>query len=433
MAGDDRKEMIRFTGVDKVYRLGQINSGTLRRDLESWWALKRGREDPNRKIGQEKRLEDGVFYALKGIDLSVRQGERLGIIGGNGAGKSTLLKLISRVTVPTAGKIDLYGRVTSMLEVGTGFNGEMTGLENIYMNGAILGMTTAEIDDILEEIIDFSEIREFINTPVKRYSSGMYVKLAFSVAAHLRSRILIMDEVLAVGDIAFQKKCIEKMRQAAADEDRTVLYVSHNMNTIRELCSRCIVLDEGRIVFDGDTEEAIGFYSSYLLGGEEREKNLSGAPRRSRSITGKCRVDSVEVLNRDIKAAEQLEFSVRICSSVSCGDAVIRAVVSNASGTIVGMAYSEPFPLTEGEQAVSFAFPASPLAPGGYVMDLAVCEKSYTGLLRHDFVNRALSFRVEEDPASPLPWSVAAWGSVHLEELHVKGIVHEETQKDSGT
>lgn len=259
---ENREVAIRLSGVKKMYRLGQIGGGSLQADLQSWWARKRGREDPNLKIGQEDRarLVGQSFMALNGIDLTVYQGEALGIIGSNGAGKSTMLKLLSRVTAPTEGDIDIYGRIASMLEVGTGFNGEMTGRENIYMNGAILGMTRAEIDAKIEDIIEFSEVRDFIDTPVKRYSSGMYVKLAFSVAAHLDSEIMIMDEVLAVGDMAFQKKCLDKMRDAANTQGRTVLYVSHNMNTIRQLCDRCIVLDKGKIVFDGDAEEAIGVY-----------------------------------------------------------------------------------------------------------------------------------------------------------------------------
>ena len=198
-----------------MYKLGQIGGGSLQADLQSWWARKRGKEDPNSLIGQEQRLLGKTFMALNGIDLTVYKGEALGIIGSNGAGKSTMLKLLSRVTAPTVGEIDIYGRIASMLEVGTGFNGEMTGRENVYMNGAILGMTKAEIDAKMEDIIEFSEVREFIDTPVKRYSSGMYVKLAFSVAAHLDSEIMIMDEVLAVGDMAFQKKCLDKMREAA--------------------------------------------------------------------------------------------------------------------------------------------------------------------------------------------------------------------------
>jgi len=207
---ETREISISVSNVKKMYRLGQIGGGTLQGDLQSWWARLRGKEDPNSKIGTEQRLYGQTFMALNGVDLTVYKGEALGIIGGNGAGKSTLLKLLSRVTAPTEGEIDLYGRVASMLEVGTGFNAEMTGRENIYMNGAILGMTKAEINNKMEEIIDFSEVREFIDTPVKRYSSGMYVKLAFSVAAHLDSEIMIMDEVLAVGDMAFQKNVLIK-------------------------------------------------------------------------------------------------------------------------------------------------------------------------------------------------------------------------------
>lgn len=257
---EEQEVAIQLTGVKKMYKLGQIGGGTLQGDFQSWWAKIRGKEDPNSKIGQEERLVGQTFMALNGIDLTIYKGEALGIIGGNGAGKSTLLKLLSRVTAPTAGEIDIYGRIASMLEVGTGFNGEMTGRENVYMNGAILGMTKAEIDEKMEQIIEFSEVREFIDTPVKRYSSGMYVKLAFSVAAHLDSEIMIMDEVLAVGDMAFQKKCLAKMRDAAKKESRTVLYVSHNMSTIRQLCDRCIVLDKGKIVFEGNVENAISVY-----------------------------------------------------------------------------------------------------------------------------------------------------------------------------
>lgn len=257
---ENREVAIQLSGIKKMYKLGQIGGGTLQGDLQSWWARVRGKEDPNTKIGQEQRIMGQTFMALNGVDLKVYKGEALGIIGGNGAGKSTLLKLLSRVTAPTAGDIDIYGRITSMLEVGTGFNGEMTGRENIYLNGAILGMTKAEIDTKMEQIIEFSEVRDFIDTPVKRYSSGMYVKLAFSVAAHLDSEIMIMDEVLAVGDMAFQQKCLSKMRDAANEEGRTVLYVSHNMNTIRQLCDRCIVLDKGKIIFEGNVEEAIGIY-----------------------------------------------------------------------------------------------------------------------------------------------------------------------------
>lgn len=263
----DKNCVIKTENLQKEYRLGVIGTGTLRHDLQSWYAKKRGKEDPNRRIGTRDYQSGDTFLALDGIDLEVFRGERVGIIGANGAGKSTLLKLLSRITAPTEGHIAYRGRIASMLEIGTGFHGELTGRENVYLNGAILGMTRAEVDKKIDQIIEFSECEKFIDTPVKRYSSGMFVKLAFSVAAHLDAEILIMDEVLAVGDMKFQKKCIAKMRELAVSENRTVLYVSHNMSTIQELCSRCIVLDHGKKVYDGEVDEAIKLY----MGGDNDE------------------------------------------------------------------------------------------------------------------------------------------------------------------
>ena len=253
--------MLKIDNVSKQYKLGQIGGTTLRDELQRLRAKRKGLEDPTKRIGAKEYKPGETFMALDGVSFEVKKGERVGIIGRNGAGKSTLLKLISRVTAPTGGSIGLNGRVASMLEVGTGFHPELTGRENIYMNGAILGMTKAEIDRKIEDIIDFSEVRQFIDTPVKRYSSGMYVKLAFSVAAHLDSEIMILDEVLAVGDMAFLKKCLDKMSDVSRTQGRTILYVSHNMNTIRQLCDRVVVLDHGKVVFDGDVENGIGIYT----------------------------------------------------------------------------------------------------------------------------------------------------------------------------
>ena len=274
-SGQLSRPAIVIRGLKKQYRLGAIGGKTLQGELQSWWARKRGKEDPNLRIGTRTDLIGKKFMALDGINLDIAQGETVGIIGANGAGKSTLLKVLSRITAPTEGDIDIYGRITSMLEVGTGFHGEMTGRENVYMNGAILGMTRSEIDSQLDKIIEFSEIGEFIDTPVKRYSSGMFVKLAFSVAAHLKSEIMIMDEVLAVGDMAFQHKCLDKMREAADVEGRTVLYVSHNMNTIRRLCQRCIVLENGKIIYDGDVEHAIALYMDRSAGQNQVDLDLT--------------------------------------------------------------------------------------------------------------------------------------------------------------
>lgn len=249
--------VIRVENLHKTYRRGRIGGGTLSRDLQSAWARLRGKEDPNKGLGTQKR---DAFSALSGLNFEIHRGEVVGIVGRNGAGKSTLLKIISRITAPSEGAVYIRGSVSSMLEIGTGFHAELTGRENIYLNGAILGMSRREIDRKIEDIIAFSECEAFIDTPVKRYSSGMYVKLAFAVASHLDSDILILDEVLAVGDAQFRQKCLEKIMQLATAGGKTVLYVSHNMTTVRQICDRVLVLEDGQLKFDGDTESGIRAY-----------------------------------------------------------------------------------------------------------------------------------------------------------------------------
>ena len=255
--------VIRVENLYKEYRLGTISHGTLYRDLQSWWANLRGKEDPNSLLSSsysEKAADNNKhFYALEDISFDVKQGEIVGIIGRNGAGKSTLLKVLSKVTAPTKGSVKIKGRVASLLEVGTGFHSELTGRENIYLNGTILGMNRKEIGAKFEEIVDFAELEEFVDTPVKRYSSGMYVRLAFAVAAYLEPEILLVDEVLAVGDAAFQKKCLGKMGEVA-EGGRTVLFVSHNMAIIGNLCSRVILLKKGQLVQDNETAKTISHY-----------------------------------------------------------------------------------------------------------------------------------------------------------------------------
>lgn len=247
--------------VSKQYRLGEVGTGSLQHDLKRWWANIRGKEDPFLKIGETndrtQKGESDYVWALKDINFKVEQGQAVGIIGRNGAGKSTLLKLLSRVTKPTTGTIKYKGRIASLLEVGTGFHPEMTGRENIYLNGAILGMTRKEITRKFDEIVDFAGVERYIDTPVKRYSSGMYVRLAFAVAAHLESEILIVDEVLAVGDAEFQKKCLGKMGDVTKGEGRTVLFVSHNMTAVKELCNNGILMKYGQIAHQGDILETI--------------------------------------------------------------------------------------------------------------------------------------------------------------------------------
>ena len=255
---------IKAEHLSKYYRLGVINNGTLFKDLQTWIARKRGKEDPHSKIGEHKYdgTDDG-FWALKDLNFEIKQGDRVGIIGKNGAGKSTLLKILSRITAPTEGCVKIHGRVASLLEVGTGFHGELTGRENVYLNGAILGMKKKEVDRKIDEIIDFSGIEKHIDTPVKRYSSGMYVRLAFAVAAHLDSEILIADEVLAVGDAEFQKKALGKMNELSMGEGRTVLFVSHNMAAVKGLCNRGVILEKGKLNFTSDSiDEAIAEYQN---------------------------------------------------------------------------------------------------------------------------------------------------------------------------
>jgi lipopolysaccharide transport system ATP-binding protein len=258
--------VIKVNGLSKAYQLGQFSTGTITDDIRRWWALKRGKEDPYLKIGEvndrTKASSNKIVWSLKDIGFEIKGGDSVGVIGRNGAGKSTLLKLLSQITSPTSGNIKILGRVASLLEVGTGFHPELTGKENVFLNGAILGMSKDEIKRKFDEIVDFSGVERYLDTPVKRYSSGMYVRLAFAVAAHLESEILIVDEVLAVGDVEFQKKCLGKMNDITKGEGRTILFVSHNLPMIASLCNKGLVLDQGRLVFDGLSSTAINYYQN---------------------------------------------------------------------------------------------------------------------------------------------------------------------------
>lgn len=416
---ENREVAIQLSGVKKMYKLGQIGGGTLQGDLQSWWARVRGKEDPNTKIGTDQRLVGQTFMALNGIDMTVYKGEALGIIGGNGAGKSTMLKLLSRVTAPTEGDIDLYGRVASMLEVGTGFNGEMTGRENIYMNGAILGMTKAEIDAKMEDIIEFSEVREFIDTPVKRYSSGMYVKLAFSVAAHLDSEIMIMDEVLAVGDMAFQKKCLDKMRDAAKKEGRTVLYVSHNMNTIRQLCDRCIVLDKGKIIFSGDVEEAIGVYMN-------NESNTcvsldySQYPKPAWLMNEKVKLKKTEYLGKAtnrFSANEVMKLHLQWVNLSDVADVCLRIEIVSMEGIALGTYTIYHFYCGQKDSVADaiFELDISEFMDSTYKMRYTFFHKNSAGSNQDIGYADGLCFEKNTDDSTiKLQWNVNNWGHIHL-------------------
>lgn len=423
---ENQELAIKLTDVKKMYKLGQIGGGTLQADIQSWWAKKRGKEDPNTKIG-EQRLIGQTFMALNGINLEVHKGEALGIIGGNGAGKSTMLKLLSRVTAPTTGKIQIWGRIASMLEVGTGFNGEMTGRENVYMNGAILGMTKAEIDAKMEDIIEFSEVREFIDTPVKRYSSGMYVKLAFSVAAHLDSEIMIMDEVLAVGDMAFQKKCLDKMRDVAKKEGRTVLYVSHNMNTIRQLCDRCVVLEQGKIVYDGATASAIEIYlgTGKKLGTTFVYDNCQRQNSKSKGVFHINSLELVNSMDAVFKCEEIITAKLKCVSRSPLTNVKMRMEISYKDGTsIATMFSSQGLDFNSvGEQKIKVQLNTEHIPAGKYIVDIVVYQENQFGdevFLDGIYPGFVFELVDKETKESQLQWMHQYWGHIHLQDIVIE-------------
>lgn len=418
-----QETVIKIDNLKKKYHLGVIGSGTLSQDIQSWVAKRRGKEDPNQVIGK-KNSEKMDFWALNGIDLEVKAGETLGIIGANGAGKSTLLKVLSRVTAPTEGEVKIRGRISSMLEVGTGFHGELTGRENIYLNGAILGMSRKEVDEKIEDIIEFSECRKFIDTPVKRYSSGMYVKLAFAVAAHLDSEILVMDEVLAVGDMKFQEKCLGKMGDVADKEGRTVLYVSHNMNTIQQLCNRCVVLDKGRVIYDGNVEEAIRIYMGTVKESPV-EVDLTTFKRAEEHSAGLVAMKKLETIGRDssiFMMNDVIHFRLTYETSYEDLKLYIRITIRYADGSPVTMLTTKvPFKgKTGGDQQITFNMDTAHIVPGKYTMSIILYEVNQFGTYRNcDGVKDAYCFEIKKDEeyALGIEWSHRYWGHVALNDL----------------
>lgn len=324
--------VIRVENVSKQYRLGTIGTGTISSDLKRWFYKVRGKEDPFLKIGEEndrsKKGSSEFVWALKDITFDVQRGDVVGVIGKNGAGKSTLLKLLSRTTLPTTGNIKVRGRIASLLEVGTGFHPELTGRENIYLNGAILGMRKAEIQSKFDEIVDFAGVDRYIDTPVKRYSSGMYVRLAFGVAAHLEPEILIVDEVLAVGDAEFQQKALGKMQNVSQKEGRTVLFVSHNMAAIRQLCKNAILLKNGSVEMTGGVTEVTDRYR-YI--NESVSVNISDF--RNRQGNGDCRVAGINLGTENqfglttFKLGDTIAFELNVIKFASTELKKIRLII----------------------------------------------------------------------------------------------------------
>lgn len=419
-------DMIFIDNVSKEYRLGAIGGATLKGDLQSWVAKVRHKDDPNLKIGETAYKKNERFLALKDITFSVKPGEALGIIGHNGAGKSTLLKLISRVTAPSKGDIYLNGRVASMLEVGTGFHPELTGRENVYLNGAILGMSKKEIDRKFDEIVEFSEIPQFIDTPVKRYSSGMYVKLAFSVAAHLDSEIMIMDEVLAVGDVAFQKKSLGKMGEAANKQNRTVLYVSHNMGTVKRLCTKCAVLDKGHLVYLGDVDTAIGLYAGMKEHSTGTYFDLTNARRDINDIhpSAKSKITYIKLLNKQDNSyarGESLRFELGLDSSENINNAEIMMIISYEDDTRIGTAFSKEIKIPSGKRTMQLNLDISTIPEGFYYAELNIRENKENGLsIKHECVEDAFSFVLQGEEEKQ--WKRNVWGNTRYPDLEILDI-----------
>ena len=392
--------ILRAENISKQYRLGTVGTGTLSHDLNRWWHAIRGKEDPYLKVGETNdRSAKGnseYVWALQDINFEVAKGEVLGIIGKNGAGKSTLLKILSKVTAPTTGVIKSRGRIASLLEVGTGFNPELTGRENIYLNGAILGMTKKEITSKLDEIVAFSGCERYIDTPTKRYSSGMTVRLAFAVAAFLEPEILVVDEVLAVGDAEFQKKAIGKMQDISKSEGRTVLFVSHNMAAVRSLCTKGMLIEHGKTVFFGDIDETIDLYlkssifsfnSNNYIEFEEKENmpiQISKFEVSSLNSRGE-RSNSSGVLMGDI-----LEFSIFVLAKQAYSNLKASVIISTASGTRIAAIRSHEITDIVYETNGDFVFKATAsdlkLMPGDYVVTIALAENNTTIAIKEECI-----------------------------------------------
>ena len=409
--------------VSKEYQLGTFSAGTFGGDVQRWWYKMRGKEDPFKKIGtndRSKKTEDDFVLALQDINFEVKKGEVLGIIGKNGAGKSTLLKLLSRVTSPTTGVIRSAGRMASLLEVGTGFHPELTGMENIFLNGAILGMTKAEIKRKLDEIIDFSGCAQYIDTPVKRYSSGMRVRLGFAVAAFLEPEILIVDEVLAVGDFEFQKRAIGKMKDVAQGDGKTVLFVSHNMESIKNLCTTGMVLENGKHVFSGSANEAVDFYTKKQLDLMNVETN------REWSKSERPGNDKIQIINASVKPL--IGKSLNLDSGLFFSFTFYNDVVdSNVGATIellnekdeLILHQGNPFAMNKdskkGDNNISFTIQPNILNSGRYRLNIQWGENRRYLLYRHESI---LSFEIEDEGKQSIGRALPGLLRIELQPKH---------------
>lgn len=380
-------KVIKVQNLSKAYQLGEIGTGTLSMDIERSWAKLRGREDPFLKIGEQNdrsvKSESGIVWSLKDLNFEIEQGDAVGIIGRNGAGKSTLLKIFSRVTAPTTGTVKIKGRISSLLEVGTGFHPELSGRENIYLNGAILGMRKVEIKRKFDEIVDFSGVERYVDTPVKRYSSGMYVRLAFAVAAHLESEIMIVDEVLAVGDAEFQKKCLNKLGNVSKSEGRTVLFVSHNMAAIQKLCNTAILLNNGTINSIGATDKIINIYAQNT----ELQKALYEIPlpENADKLSGFVTRIQIEDIDANLisEIAVGLPWQIRVFFKLNKNAAhfIIGLGINNHVDISLRTCWSRKLDLTAGLYEAVFKEDLIFYAPGNY--NLTVGLSSFERSIHH--------------------------------------------------
>lgn len=387
--------------LSKQYRLGQVGTGTLSHDLNRWWHKIRGKEDPYLKIGEvndrTKSGDSDYVWALQDVNFKIEQGDAVGIIGRNGAGKSTLLKLLSKVTKPTTGNIKVKGRIASLLEVGTGFHPEMTGRENIFLNGAILGMTRKEIKSKFDEIVDFAGVERYIDTPVKRYSSGMYVRLAFAVAAHLESEILIVDEVLAVGDAEFQKKCLGKMGDVSKGEGRTVLFVSHSMASVRKLCNKGIILQNGKSILNGPIDSVVSYYEN-----EAAAENKVLDIFYNSNTKLPMQIDHVSLIclreNKVFYTNDQLSFKFKVRIDEVIEGAYITIDLKDMSDQLIywsGDYNSKRFKdKLVGEFELQCDLPKGILSAGLYNVSFAIYSPT-KGIIHNEY-NNIISFEIEE-------------------------------------
>ncbi len=392
---------IKVEQVGKLYRLGEVGTGTLSQDLKRWWAITRGKDDPFAIVGETndrtQKGESDFVWALKDVSFEVKQGEVLGIIGRNGAGKSTLLKLLSKVTTPTTGSIKVNGRIASLLEVGTGFHPDLTGRENVFLNGAILGMTKAEVKKKFDEIVDFAGVERYIDTPVKRYSSGMYVRLAFAVAAFLEPEILIIDEVLAVGDAEFQKKCLGRMKDISVNDGRTVLFVSHNMAAIQSLCTTGLYMSNGTVKICGNLEKVLNNYLIQIA--DHSKRNIKDAVNRKGN--GIVKIASVTGLNKDgiemerFLAGESLTLKVSFEARADVENKISKVDIginTQINERVTWLSTSLFFDKVDFSKELAFEIGRLSLTPGYYNLNI-YCEVNGVAT---DWIENIYQFEVEE-------------------------------------